>query len=466
MYKRPNSPTSPTSPLKSALKKTDTKVASPYNSHKVSFNDASFRNIRPNEEALLKASRDFSDNFDDDDDDDEIDLSASYISANSNSSAGSIHEELKDKGKKYELKNQEAHIIVNQEIMCLIDDQIHAFALQYFPQDRKDQVFASYVILNTFYHKKNVNIKLSRELETIEQIRDQRTQEVNNLKEEVNKWLKKVSLPNIAERLKTKSQEFNPLDKFATLFFQIYLCIIVANTPKLNNYLTEKDLITCIFIDDNEHLHSFDSLYNQFSDKLVYIRQCYEPHSFVSLLFERFLLINIETFFVMRSHANFNVDFFNQKFSTKIIELKSRFEEKLTEIIHTLPASIPLWQTWYLLFFHGPELLTEPDTKEVTIKKFTALYNASHQNHGQKGRELAAELMQALPEDFASCYFKVDRRTGERKFRTREELEQTVRYATYNPLTYFYPTFYRQAQETLEFFSHKPQQDTSPLNSK
>lgn len=347
--------------------------------------------------------------------------------------------------------------------------------------EEREYKLSSYLIRKAFYQdaltntleyvakksrrdKKRANLEEDYQEEDIETIRQQRIKMVDDANKLLSAWLEKISMRDLlCTAIPNQASIYYTTSSHKHYLFKNYLFHALKNLDALKSYPSIEEIFssgikTQELKEDFEQRLEFMSSFSQ---------RYFQRNTILALLLTDYLVLNFhpkntndETLETESDQENIRVSW------VEIKNLKIGFDEKLPLILNTLPPSIPLWQTWYLLFFHGPELLTEPDTKEVTIKKFTALYNASHQNHGQKGRELAAELMKALPEDFSSCYFKVDRQTGKRKFRTREELEQTVRYSKYNPFTRFYPTFYREAQETLEFFSHKPQQGTSPLNSK
>ena len=177
--------------------------------------------------------------------------------------------------------------------------------------------------------------------------------------------------------------------------------------------------------------------------------QHYQKDSFAGLLFTHYLALHYinNNLPVASSVENFHPDL-------KIFE---DFSSRLAEIINILPASIPLWQTWYMLWFHGQELLAQLNPHKQTIEKFEILYANSNKNNGQGGVTLSQKLMSALPTDLSSSYFKQDPKTQERLFKTRKELQQQVAYSHYNPANCIplFASSYHTASQTLEIFSQK-----------
>lgn len=246
----------------------------------------------------------------------------------------------------------------------------------------------------------------------------------------------------------TVKQYYRTLSYAAKLFKNFLLAEILTDTGFLErsqDYLTDSGNINAFLKEDIEILHSNFKL--QFQDIEIAIQEHCTSHTFARLMFENFLLAHIYDFNIIK------VDY--TLIPEKINMFWQIFTLQLQPIIDTLPPSIPLWQTWYLLWFHELELLAQENPRALTIEKFRALSLASHQNSGQGGVELANNLMQQLPADLSNCYFKQDPKTKQKIFRTRADMEQTVSRLQYNPFQCCYLTFYRQTKETLDVFSQK-----------
>ena len=445
------------SPTKRPIQPEDT--TSPGGSGRVSFSHESHRKERPlppSLEDLLKAAQNSEKDFFDDSAESLPRLSEgntnSQNSGQSHSSTGSVHEELKDKGEEYELTNPDAHLIINEEVMQLITTQIHELIFADFSSDPKGYEFSTRIIRNNCYNKRNVNVTQSRKLVTEEEIRAQRIQELTPIHRAVTQWLQKVSLLKIVNTLRDQANKIYPSDKFAALFFERYLFAVLENARSLHSYSSAQDTLESVFSCDNEEDNTVAAQHTRFSQKLLLLRQTFfQPHTFAAALFEQYLLTNIELFFAIA----INKKEFDLEFSGKIITLQERFSKKLTATINILPASIPLSQTWYMLWLHGQELLAQEDPYQLTIKKFRLLFAASRQDNEQNSITLSNELMRQLPTDLSSCYFKKNPKTNEKTFTTREDMQQTVAWLKHIPFKCGYATFYRQTQETLEIFSRK-----------
>jgi hypothetical protein len=356
-------------------------------------------------------------------------------SGKSPSDAPIEHEDLKDKNKEFELINLEAHTIVQTEILKLIDKKIHDFANSIFPNDTKGYEFSKHIIRNTWYNKQYTNIKQSCNLATQEEIREQRMQQLREINNYAEKWLDKVSIKRIAEYLRNKIKKAYPTDKFASAFFERYLFSALENAKKLNNYTSTNEVLDCVFL----YLAKKDTLqitllHHQFSQNLVLLRK-HDLTTVTKMVFEQYLLKNMEIFFTASIHT-YN---FDSEFSRKLTELQTKF----AEVMSILPIRyISPWRLLHLLATQGDRLFAASSTREITD-----IFLAHHAllNYDQELKiynDFLEEIKDKIP------HFFLKKVNGQTRFKDRDDLESDL-----SKLYWFNQR--KEIQQTLAFFSQK-----------
>lgn len=190
------------------------------------------------------------------------------------------------------------------------------------------------------------------------------------------------------------------------------------------------------------------------------------PHSFVASLF-RYAYFN--KFIIKAKTSRDDIRAANSSYDMLIMlpmdDLNATFEKNVQSIINVLPTSVPLWQTWYLLWFHDQELLEESNLHERIIEKLRILCVNSNKNNGQDGRDFLDQLLKALPPHLTNNYFKQDSHSHQLRFKTRKELQQQIVYAHYNPLRHcssMFASSYRAVSQTLTLFAQNQDCPTFP----
>ena len=335
---------------------------------------------------------------------------------------------------------------IDTQLKQLVKDQIHRFAINYFPKNIIKYEFASRLIRSAFYqtslvdtleylvkksNKKNTsqltNSTEEQQPPTFNQIRESRLITFERETDVTRKWLQKVSFNAIFEAASKNARKYYLPKSSNYLLFEQYLLVAIES---LGSTLASYESIDDLFFSEIKP----DNLKKDFEEKLEFMTEAsthhYKINTFESMLLTQFLVLNYYKK-PLPTTETVNIDSTYDEYQTipDILgltnQLKLSFELKLATIINALPAAIPLWQTWYMLRFYGPKLFVQFNPDALTKEKFKQLYTTSNQNNGQKGVTLMQELMSALPATLSNNYFKPD--SNDKKYlilKTREDLMQ------------------------------------------
>lgn len=290
---------------------------------------------------------------------------------------------------------------------------------------------------------------------------------------QLDQWLTKISLPDLVQYWRDNVKNYySEKQTFHVKFFEKYLLAMTLKCENLTDASIDclKDAYCSITGTSDGNV---SKLHKDFSTKLDIIKKCslqhYQPNSFAALLFENYMATNPENFIVFNLEPKIMEDkdatMETEKaaidvFSDYISQLHRTFATRLQIIINTLAAKTPLWQFWYIFWHHRHELLAQPNPNELTITIYTELLERSNQNEGQNGVVIAKQLLSELSGKLPSFFFKTDPATGDKVFKTREDLALDL-HKSWPTISFrgVQPSIKQQKiTEILQFFSPNNQQ--------